>query len=189
MHLDQLQLSGGRLHLIATLTAGLANGVWQRHCEEAWDKLIIAFGVVGPSQIFTDFHKVITYRVWSHNLAPDILEIAKAFGHLMAAKVVIPSITQLMTLLSALPVELEHITQMYLQVTEIADFKFTEIQEGILAEHAWKQNREGSKQIQKLSNVKCKRDNPKWKPHADRQNDQKGDWSSKKQRGKKSGWS
>jgi len=103
------------------------------------------FGVVGPSQIFADFHKAITYRVQIHDPAPDILEIAKAFGHLMAAKVVIPSIIQSMTLLSALPVELEHIAQMYLQVTEIAYFKFTEIQEGILTEHAWKQNRGGSK--------------------------------------------
>jgi len=103
----------------------------------------------------------------------------------MAAKVVIPLIIQSMTLLSALPAELEHVTQMYLQVTEIADFKFTEIQEGILAEHAQKQNRGGSKQIQRLSNVKCKGDNPKWKPCADRQNDQKGDRSSRKKHGKR----
>jgi len=94
-----------------------------------------------------------------------------------------------MTLLSALPTELEHIAQMYLQVTAIADFKLTEIQEGILAEHSQKQNKGGSEQIQKLSNVKCKGDNPKWKPHVNRQNDQKGDWSSRKQCGKKSGQS
>ena len=78
--------------------------------------------------------------------------------------------------MSALPLEFEHIAQTYLQVTSLTDSKFTEIQEGILTEHAQKQNK-GTKQIQKLSNVKCKEDNPKWKPHVnkDRQNNQKGD--------------
>jgi len=62
-----------------------------------------------------------------------------------------------MTLLSALPLEYEHITWTYLQVTALADFKFSEIQEGILAKHTQKQNK-GSKQIQKLSNIKHKGD-------------------------------
>jgi len=48
--------------------------------KEAWDELTKVFSVVGPSQIFTDFRKAITYRVQSHDPAPDILEIAKAFG-------------------------------------------------------------------------------------------------------------
>jgi len=150
--------------------------------KEAWDELAKVFSIVSPLQIFVSFCKAITYRIQAHEPAPDILEIAKAFGHLTAAKVEIPSIIQAMTLLSALPTEFKHITQTYLQVTTLNDFKFTEIQEGILTEFAWKQNK-GLKQIQKLLNVKCKGDNPRWEPHAnkDRQNDQKGDCQSKKQ--------
>jgi len=64
------------------------------------------------------------------------LEIAKAFGCLTSAKVDIPPIIQAMTLLSALLSEYKHIGQMYLQVTALIDFKFSKIQEAILAEHA-----------------------------------------------------
>jgi len=31
--------------------------------KEAWDQLTKVFGIVGPSQIFADFCKAITYRV------------------------------------------------------------------------------------------------------------------------------
>jgi len=58
------------------------------------------------------------------------------FGCLTSAKAEILSIIQAMTLLSVLPTELEHVAQMYLQVTALADFKFTKIQKGILTEHA-----------------------------------------------------
>jgi len=79
-----------------------------------------------------------------------------------------------MTLLSALPSEYESVTQTYLQITTLSSFKFSNIQEGVLAEHACQLNK-GYKQIQKLSNVECKGDNPKWKPcnNKDKQKGQK----------------
>jgi len=69
---------------------------------DIWTELHKVFGVQGPSQLYTDFKLVTTHWVQLNDPAPDLLEIAHAFGHLMAAMVDIPPIVQAMILLDVL---------------------------------------------------------------------------------------
>jgi len=124
MHFDQPQSSGGRLHSIATLTTGLADGDWQRHCKRCMGHTHQSFWC---SQPLTDLCRLSQ----GHHL--QSLKPQSGTGHLRDCQGIWlfdgcqggNTIDQL-----------EHITQMYLQVTAIADFEFTEIQEGILTKHA-----------------------------------------------------
>jgi len=127
-------------YILLCLSLQVLQTISRKNTTKEWDELTKVFGVVGPSQNFMDFCKAITYKVYAHDPAPDILEISKTSSCLTNAQVVILPIIMTMTLLSALLLEYEHVAQRYLQVTALADFKFSKIQEEILAEHAQKQN-------------------------------------------------
>jgi len=74
-------------------------------------------GVRGPRTLtaYANFKLATTHRVRVNDPAPDLLEIARTFGRLMAAMVDIPPIIQVMILLNALPHEFENISQILLQ--------------------------------------------------------------------------
>jgi len=141
---------------------------------EIWTELSTVFGVQGPSQIYADFKQATSHHVRLNDPAPDLLEIARAFGHLMTASIVIPPIVQAMILLDALPCEYESIAQMLLQSEDLMTLTFKVVQEAVLAEHAHHSNHLGSSsmKVSKLSNVKPKGANPKWQPR--KGNDYKG---------------
>jgi len=59
---------------------------------EIWTELSTVFRVQGPSQIYADFKQATSHRVCLNDPAPDLLEIARAFGRLTTASIVIPPI-------------------------------------------------------------------------------------------------
>jgi len=83
--------------------------VAQTSAHTIWTELHRVFGVQGPLQIFADFQKAISYHVWANNLAPNMLEIARAFGHCNMASIIIPTIIQAMILLNAMPKEFDSV--------------------------------------------------------------------------------
>ena len=94
------------------------------------------FGVQGPLQLYADFKKATSHQVKVNDPAPDLLEIAHAFGRLTLASIVIPPIVQAMILLDTLPCEFENIGQSLLQTKTITTLTFSVIQDAVLAEHA-----------------------------------------------------
>jgi len=164
---------------------------------EIWTELSTVFGVQGPSQIYADFKQATSHRARLNDPAPNLLEIARAFGCLTTASIVIPPIVQAMILLDALPREYENVGQMLLQSEDITTLMFKVIQDAVLAENARHLNHLGlsSTKASKLSNVKPKGANPKWQPK--KGNDYKGkqkessaeprDQAQKKRRGNRSG--
>jgi len=97
-----------------------------------WTELQTVFRVQGPLQLYADFKQATLHHVHLNDPAPDLLEIARAFGHLTAASVVIPPIVQAMILLDALPCEYENIGQMLLQMETISTLTFKIVQDSML---------------------------------------------------------
>jgi len=133
---------------------------------DIWTELHTVFRVQGPSQLYHDFKQATSHHVHLNDPAPDLLEIAQAFGRLTTASVIIPPIVQVMILLNALPCKYESIGQMLLQMETIVTLTFKIVQDGVLTEHACQSNHLGSSSTKasKLSNVKSKGANPKWQP-------------------------
>ena len=164
---------------------------------DIWTELQTVFGVQGPSQIYADFKQATSHHVHLNDPAPDLLEIAQAFGCLTVASIIIPPIIQAMILLNTLPHEYENIGQMLLQTETIVTLTFKIVQDSVLAEHACHSNhlRSSLTKVSKLSNVKPKVANPKWQPK--KGNDHKGkqkessaephDQAQKKRHGNQSG--
>jgi len=134
--------------------------------KDIWTELQKVFGVQGPSQLYANFKLATTHRVRVNDPAPDLLEIARTFGRLMAAMVNIPPIIQVMILLNTLLHEFENISQILLQMETISTLTFKLVQDSMLSDHTRRSNHLGSSSNKalKLSNVKPKGANPKWQP-------------------------
>jgi len=100
-----------------------------------WLALHTAFSQTSPSAIFTEFKSAISQKISAASPAINIMAMNENFQHLMAAKLIIPEIVQVMILLNAMPKEYDRVAQTTLQTTEQSKLTFVYIWDVILMEH------------------------------------------------------
>lgn len=137
-------------------TGGLASALWQA--------LRANFGQEGPSQIYVDFKSTISIRVPVENPLPEMTRISERYQRLEAAGVQVPGIIQALLLLSALPKEYDSLASTILSTTATSALTYNLVRDGVTAEVARRSafGRSGET-TNKLSAVKRKENNPKWK--------------------------
>jgi len=147
-----------------------------------WWALQTTFGQTGPLAIFTEFKSVISQKISVANPTIDIMVMNKNFWCLTAAQVAIPEIVQAMILLNAIPKEYNEVAQTMLQTQEQSKLTFNYVRDAILMEHSRLKAGQPVKQTaSKLSTVKQKGANPKWRPKQQQQlSDKKDEEESEK---------
>ena len=133
-----------------------------------WTNLETAFGSVGISQIFGDFHSLVSFKIsGSQHPGAEITCFNTVVECLRANSVNMPNHILGMMVLSSLPPWWDHVSAIYLQgEMAITQVKYADVQSAIVAEYDWV----GSSQQQhahKITAIKRKGEHPQYSNQRD----------------------
>ena len=133
-----------------------------------WTNLETVFGSVRISQIFGDFHSLVSFKIsGSQHPGAEITRFNTAVERLRANSVNMPDHILGMMVLSLLPPQWDHVSAIYLQgKTAITQMKYADVRSAIVAEY----DQVGSSQQQhahKITAIKRKGEHPQYSNQRD----------------------
>jgi hypothetical protein len=158
-----------------------------------WERLEERYGKATPTTVYKDFKEALSVRLHANqNPSPAMDKMAACFQCLTSAEVDVLEQIKAMMLLAALPQKWEMLVSIVTQQRNLDNIKFIDVRDAVLAQFQSEtmrsnhgQRNKGQNQGQqanKLSAVKCKRDNPNFSnqqqgegQHQQQQNQQNSD--------------